>query len=161
MRWDLTGDQEAMAALIAREEIRDLAHRYHMYAEGGRTADLEDLFAPEAEMEIAWPDRSETFRGRTEVMAIFRRAGDRVGVQAGEEAGKVRYARHHLTTHQVDLLSAVVAKGRWYFVVIVPGGVDHWGRYLDRYVRSADGLWRFTHRRVQVEGLASGSAFRG
>jgi hypothetical protein len=35
-------------------------------------------------------------------------------------------------------------------------GVDHWGRYRDRYVRSA-GAWRFAERRVRVEGVAAGS----
>jgi hypothetical protein len=38
------------------------------------------------------------------------------------------------------------------------GGLDHWGRYLDRYVRIAD-QWRFAERRVFVDGQREGSWF--
>ena len=158
MRWNATKALDPMAALLAKEEIRDLAHRYHLYSEGGRTAELEELFAADAVMELVWPDRTATFTGRGEVMDIFRRAGETVSGQAATSSGH-RYARHHLTTHQIDLQDATSATGRWYFAVIVPAGLDHWGRYLDRYVRDTDGAWRFARRRVQVEGIVPGSSF--
>jgi len=158
MRWDVTGALDPVAGMLAKEQIRDLAHRYHLYSEGGRAAEQEELFTAEAVMEIVWPDRTETFAGRDEVMSIFRWAGEKVGAQGGTPSTGRRYARHHLTTHQIDLQDATSATGRWYFAVVVPDGLDHWGRYLDRY-RCDGGVWRFAHRRVQVEGLVPGSAF--
>jgi hypothetical protein len=36
------------------------------------------------------------------------------------------------------------------------GGLDHWGTYRDEVVRAEDG-WRFTRRKVKVEGHIPGS----
>jgi hypothetical protein len=33
----------------------------------------------------------------------------------------------------------------------MPHGLDHWGRYFDRY-EARDGEWRFIRRRVHREG---------
>jgi hypothetical protein len=64
---------------------------------------------------------------------------------------------------QIDLVDADRATGRCYFAVIIgsaggPGGLDHWGRYVDEYVRTED-RWRFRHRRVLVEGAIESSWF--
>jgi len=42
--------------------------------------------------------------------------------------------------------------------VIVDSGLDHWGRYIDRYVR-IEGEWRFEHRRVALDGRVATSWF--
>ena len=39
-------------------------------------------------------------------------------------------------------------------------GLDHWGRYIDEYVR-IDDSWKFQRRRVFVDGQVAGSWFAG
>jgi hypothetical protein len=41
-------------------------------------------------------------------------------------------------------------------------GLDHWGRYTDRFVR-VDGTWLFAQRSVRVDGATPGgwAALRG
>ena len=66
------------------------------------------------------------------------------------------HVRHFVATHQIDLEDETHARGRSYFVVIMPHGVDHWGRYLDEYgVR--DGRWLITRRRAVSDGRTGAS----
>jgi hypothetical protein len=74
--------------------------------------------------------------------------------------GAPGYLRHFTATHQIDLVDDDHATGRCYFAVIMDGGLDHWGRYLDRYRRVGE-QWRFEHRRVLVDGYSPSSWFAG
>ena len=47
------------------------------------------------------------------------------------------------------------ARGRSYFVVLTADGLDHWGRYKDRY-RCVDGRWLFQERTVTLDGAVEG-----
>jgi len=38
---------------------------------------------------------------------------------------------------------------------LTPQGLDHWGRYHNRYA-ATDGGWRFTARSVRVNGMVDG-----
>ena len=49
----------------------------------------------------------------------------------------------------------MLADGRCYFSVLTPGGLDHWGRYRDRY-RAVDGRWLFEERRIRVDAMVPG-----
>jgi SnoaL-like domain len=135
--------------VIARESIRDLVSRYNSYGDAGRFEPLMELFAVDAVMELA--DRTCT--GRDEIATIFTGARDRV--RGGEAPG---YVRHFGATHQINLDDESSANGRLYFAVLTPSGLDHWGRYIDRY-RVVDGEWRFAHRKVVVDGSSPGSIF--
>jgi hypothetical protein len=148
--------------LLAREGIRDLVARYNSYGDTGKFDRLWDLFAQDAVMEIG-PARGErtTYTGLDEVKRIFTGAQGRVAAQP--ESGDPLYLRHFTATHQIDLVDADHATGRCYFSVIIgggghQGGVDHWGRYIDEYVR-IDGNWRFGRRRVYVDGRVENSWF--
>jgi SnoaL-like domain len=68
------------------------------------------------------------------------------------------YVRHFTATHQIDLVDDDHATGRCYFAVIMDSGLDHWGRYVDRYVRF-EGDWKFEGRQVFVEGTSGTSWF--
>ena len=148
--------------LLAREGIRDLVARYNSYGDTGKFDLLWPLFADDAVMEVG-PARGErrTHDGIESVKEIFTGAQGRV--QAQDEAAATTYIRHFTATHQIDLIDAHHATGRCYFAVIIgnavePGGVDHWGRYIDEYVR-IDGTWKFQRRRVYVDGNAGVSWF--
>jgi hypothetical protein len=56
---------------------------------------------------------------------------------------------------QIDVLSPTAARGRCYYQVILPHGLDHWGRYIDEY-GVVDGRWVFTSRREFMDGYIEG-----
>ena len=142
--------------LLAREAIRDLVARYNSYGDSGRFAPLFDLFTPDAVMEISdlggEPDRRV---GLEQIKTIFTGARERLATPPGAAPG---YIRHFTATHQIDLVDGKHATGRLYFAVLMAHGLDHWGRYIDRYV-DADGRWQFEHRAVHVDGRSADSWF--
>lgn len=134
--------------LVAREQIRDLVARYSANGDSGRFAQVLELFAEDAVMEIG---DDQVYRGRAEIETIFTGTRDRL-----RRASDLGYMRHFTATHQIDVHDVEHADGRCYYSVVTAAGLDHWGRYLDRYVRVGD-RWRFGHRRVTVDGRADDS----
>jgi hypothetical protein len=65
--------------------------------------------------------------------------------------GGRHHIRHFTSTHQIDVEDRTHASGRSYFAVLMPHGLDHWGRYLDRY-EEQHGRWLFTQRRALPDG---------
>jgi hypothetical protein len=151
--------------LLAREAIRDLVARYNSYGDSGKFDLMWPLFVPDAVMEIIGTDGERTTHmGIDEIKRIFTGANDRVVAQSDANQAPPVYIRHSTATHQIDLVDADHATGRCYFSVIVgqvgggAGGLDHWGRYVDDYVR-IDSQWRFQRRRVYVDGRDGNSWF--
>ena len=140
--------------VAAREAIRDLVARYNANGDAGRFPQVLELFAPDAVMVLP---EGVTRTGHEEILSMF--TGTRERAQAGTGDGPV-LIRHFTATHQVDLVDESTATGRCYFQVLTGAGLDHWGRYLDRY-RVVGGQWRFAHRVVSIDGRAPGSIFGG
>ena len=136
--------------VAAREEIRDLVARYNANGDTGRVAQVLELFAPDAVMELGDPGSSTFHRGHDEIKLIFTGAQDRWTAEATERKA-APYVRHSVTTHQIDFVDQEHAKGRCYFFVMMAHGLDHWGRYIDEYT-VVDGHWRFAHRNVRMDG---------
>jgi hypothetical protein len=134
--------------LIAREQIRDIVARYNATADSGRFDDTIEVFADGAVMEVG----DQVLEGRPAIRELFAATQDSIADHAGDQP---RYVRHLTATLQIDLTSATEAKGRCYFQVLLPHGLDHWGRYLDSY-GLRDGRWVITHRRVVTDGWAPG-----
>lgn len=146
---------------VARESIRDLVARYNGLGDRGRFADLLELFVPDAAMELRrrGHDDHRRYEGRVEIESIFTGVSDQVEGR-DDSRPAVAFVRHLTATHVIDLGDdGDTATGSCYFQVLTDTGLDHWGRYADRYVR-ADGRWRFAERVVTTEGWAEGSAFR-
>jgi hypothetical protein len=142
--------------LSAREEIRDLVARYNANGDSGRFAQVLDLFAPDAAMELVGNDGAvRRFEGHEAIATIFTGTRDRWDADATgttpAATGRPRHVRHFVATHQIDLEDRTHATGRSYFAVLMPHGLDHWGRYLDRY-EERDGRWLFTLRRALSDG---------
>ncbi len=135
--------------LTAREAIRDLVARYNANGDTGRFAEVLELFAEDAVMEV--PDRR--FDGRDEIAQLF--TGTQTNVKQLGEPGKKMYIRHNTSTLQIDLIDSTHAKSRCYYFVMQPHGVDHWGRYIDQY-EMRDGRWLFVHRKVTMDGYHPG-----
>jgi uncharacterized protein (TIGR02246 family) len=140
--------------LQAREAIRDLIARYNANGDTGRFEAVVDLFAEDAVMIT----RAGTFTGKAGVRSVFSTAG-----QALEDFGGPSVMRHSTSTHQIDITGPDTARAYCYFTVMVGRhGLDHWGRYIDRFgVR--DGVWLFTERRILADGEIDGgwAAARG
>ena len=133
--------------LEARESIRDLVARYNANADSGRFDQVLECFAPDAVMELD----GRPYRGRQEIRTIFTGAADLVS--AGPDPVLVR---HHTSTLQIDVAGPGDASSRCYYQVLSGKGLDHWGRYLDRY-GVIDGRWYFLHRREFLDGFVPGS----
>jgi hypothetical protein len=140
--------------LMAREGIRDLVARYNANGDAGRFAQVLELFAPDATMELM--DGSgdvQRYEGHEAIATIFTGTKDRWDAAAAttDAPGRHHHVRHFVATHQIDIEDRTHARGRSYFAVLMAHGLDHWGRYLDRY-EERDGRWLFTLRRALPDG---------
>lgn len=136
--------------VVARESIRDLVTRYNSNGDTGRFAQVRELFAEDAVMDVGGPQNPQVYRGIDEIMTIFTGAKERWGEEA-RQRGSQQYVRHCVSTHQIDVIDADHATGRCYFQVYMAHGLDHWGRYVDSYERR-DGRWVFTSRKESMDG---------
>ncbi len=142
--------------LSVRESVRDLVARYNANGDAGRFEPLMELFAPDAVMELRQGDTITRHEGLEGIRGIFTGTKDRLQSSvAGDEPP--RYLRHFTATHQIDVESPTAARGRCYFAVLMDHGLDHWGRYVDRY-EERDGRWYFVHRQVTTDGRVASSA---
>jgi ketosteroid isomerase-like protein len=132
--------------LVARESIRDLVARYNANGDSGRFDQVMELFAPDAVMEPV----GHVYRGRAEIVTIFERAAE-----AARRWPHPPQIRHNTSTLQIDVASPTEASSRCYYHVLTGMGLDHWGRYVDRYCE-LDGRWYFAHRRVFLDGAVPG-----
>jgi hypothetical protein len=121
--------------------------RYNAVGDGGRFDEFVDLFAPEAVYVVN--GREAPFEGHDGIRQLLREANDDLKVWAGK--GPL-HLRHFTSTHQIDFTSPTEASGRVYYQCLMPHGLDHWGRYTDRY-RVVDDQWRFAARTEARDGM--------
>jgi len=138
--------------LIAREEIRTLIARYNHAGDRGRLDELVACFGTDGVMEI---EGMAALRGRS---AIRRHLEGVVSQLAA--ASERATLRHHVSSISIELDSRLEARAHCYFAVFSEIGLDHWGRYADRFAR-VDGGWHIAHRRVRVDGAVPGSRMLG
>ncbi len=136
--------------LIARESARDLVARYNACGDADELEEMISLFADDAVMDVGPWGRHE---GAAAIRAFFE--GVRRPSGTDGSAGERRFIRHFTATHRIDVESPVAARGQCYFVVLTSDGVDHWGRYVDRYTQRG-GIWYFSQREVFVDGVTPG-----
>ena len=135
--------------LVARESIRDLVARYNAAGDAGRFDEMLALFCDDAVMEID----GTVYDGKTAIRGLFEGAASRTGGDGG--GATARFIRHFTATHQIDVDGPTEARGRSYYQVLTDQGLDHWGRYVDRYRKDGD-RWRFAHRKVTVDAAIPG-----
>jgi hypothetical protein len=133
--------------LVARECIRDTVARYNHAGDAGRFDDMVGCFADDGELTIVG---GETHRGRDALTAFF------AGV--GGTAPGFTHLRHCVTNLLIDVESPADAGAASYFQVITDIGLDHWGRYRDRFVPVGD-RWLLARRSVKTDGYAPNSFF--
>jgi uncharacterized protein (TIGR02246 family) len=127
--------------VAAREQVRNLVAHYNHAGDRGWIDDMLALFTPDATLSIDGADHV----GLDAIRAVFTTA-------TGPHPELIR---HHTATLQIDVPGPDRAIGRCYFQVLTATGLDHWGRYSDRYV-CGDGRWLFSHRSVRIDGATAG-----
>jgi len=133
--------------LSAREAIRETVASYAHCADSGRFAELAALFAIDGVLEVSG---EAPLMSRDAIRAYLQG----VGVQL-KGATTVPLIRHHVSNLTIEVLSPTEARGACYFLAVTEHGVDHWGRYRDRYVPEGE-QWRFSHRYVKTDGTTPG-----
>jgi hypothetical protein len=136
------------AEAIAREEIRDVISRYNHAGDRGRLDELVRCFAPDGVLDLKDVPPLE---GRDAIAAHLGGVVTRLA-----EATTRPVLRHHVSSIRIELEGSDSAGAASYFLVFTEVGLDHWGRYGDRFAR-VDGEWLIAHRRVRVDGATPSS----
>jgi ketosteroid isomerase-like protein len=132
--------------LVARETIRELVARYAHGVDRGRFDEVAALFADDGVLELP---EGRRLTGPNAIREFL--GGTRDTLRAGATSPLIR---HHVASHRIDVEGPDGAVGYAYFLVVTGGGPDHWGRYVDRYVRAGN-RWCFAARRVRLDGRAT------
>jgi hypothetical protein len=138
--------RERVESLEAREQIRDILHRYTRGMDRGDAELVKQGYHPDAD-DIHW----QTFTGNAHQFADYMTA----------EARTVTYLIHEITDPIIELDGdRAFVESRYTSRVRVETGdlregtwVEHVarGRYLDIFERR-DGVWRIAHRRLVKDG---------
>lgn len=134
--------------LLAREAICDTIARYNHAGDRGRLDELVRCFAEDGALEI---EGEAPQLGRAAIQARLSQVAD--GLRERTQRATLR---HHVASVRVLLSDAGRAEAYSYFSVFTEIGLDHWGRYADRFVRRGD-EWLIAWRKVRVDGTAPGS----
>lgn len=126
---------------VAREAIRYTQSAYHLAGDRGRVADLVANFTEDGVLELS----VGSFVGRDAIADRLSQVGSAPVLPEGAKP----FLHHHLTTSHLELVSDDEATGSSYFLVMSPVGVDHCGRYADRYRRVGE-RWLIAHRKAVV-----------
>lgn len=146
--------------LLAREAIRDTLARYTMAGDRLKADDYAACFTEDGVMEAEHADPARAFRyeGRAAIRAWQARWRERT--LAGEKVHAASFARHQLTTCQIDLTGPETARARTYWIAWTDIGPDHSGYYLDTF-RKVGERWLIAHRTVREDWRSPASLFGG
>lgn len=140
-----------LAEAVIREQIRDTIARYNHYGDRGRFDEMVEQFHPDGALVLA--DDGVRHEGRVALRAFF--AG--VAHDFGATARPTGHLRHCVTNTLIEV-GVDEARADSYFQVITDAGLDHWGRYRDRFVPH-EGRWLLAERSVRTDGWAPTSTF--
>ena len=138
--------------LSAREACRDTLAQYTHSGDRYMLEEFAAAFCEDGVLEIRGAD---PLQGRDAIMARF--GGAPAAAQAQEEAsrkrgtgGPRRTVRHNVTNIRFESVQPDEALVASYFTVITEIGLDHMGRYRDRFV-PVGGRWLIAHRFVSTD----------
>ncbi len=144
--------------MLAREAIRALMARCTQAGDSLRGADYAGCFTEDGTLqtEVAGTGLGLDLQSRAEILTWHtekREPGKGMGTSG---AVPLKFARHNLTTCQIELTGPDSAKARTYWFVHTNIGPDHAGVYRDTYA-CVDGEWLIATRRVKTEWAAENS----
>jgi len=138
--------------MLARESIR---YTLELYNRNADTADYDrhaDVFHPEAVMEV---QHGAPLVGVPAIQAAMRAGAERRGAYVPGN-----FQRHNLTSTMISFPGEGLAEVTTYIIVITEIGLDHAGRYDDRFERVGD-RWLIRRRRATMEWADPRSRFAG
>jgi hypothetical protein len=144
--------------MLAREAIRATLARCTQAGDSLRGVDYAGCFTEDGTLqtEMSGGGHGLDLHSRAEILAWqtgVREPGKGLGTSA---AVPLKFARHNLTTCQIDLTGPDSAKVRTYWFVNTNIGPDHSGVYRDTFA-CVDGEWLIAARRVKTEWAAENS----
>ncbi|HEX7853063.1 MAG TPA: nuclear transport factor 2 family protein [Sphingobium sp.] len=144
--------------MLAREAIRDTISRYTIAGDRLKVDDYAACFTEDGVMESQHENPDSVFRyeGRAAIHDWQSRWLERT--MAGEHIHAATFARHHLSTCQIDLTGPDTARARTYWVAWTDIGPDHAGYYMDSFRRTGD-RWLIAHRVVREDWRSPDSLF--
>jgi hypothetical protein len=74
----------------------------------------------------------------------------------GDRPRPTTYIHHHVSSTHFEIISESEVKTRSYFAFITSIGLDHWGRYHDRFALENED-WLLDSRTIYVDGFAQDS----
>ena len=148
--------------LVAREACRDTLAQYTHSGDRYLLEAFAGAFCEDGVLEIRG---AEPLQGRDAIMARF--GGATAALQAQGEAAQKRetgalrrIVRHNVTNVRFESLKPDEAVVASYFTVITEIGLDHMGRYRDRFVPVGD-RWLIAHRSVSTDWRSPETTFGG
>jgi hypothetical protein len=148
--------------LTAREACRDTLAQYTHSGDRYQLEEFAGAFCEDGVLEIRGAD---PLQGRDAIMGRF--GGSSAAARAQTDAATARGAgavrrivRHNVTNIRFESLQPDEAVVASYFTVITHIGLDHMGRYRDRFVPVGE-RWLIAHRFVSTDWRAPDSIFGG
>ena len=129
--------------LEAYAEIRDLKSAYNSFGDRGRFDQLLELFAETAVMDI---NDGRIYEGADQIKTVFTDSSDSLSKDDSPS-----YIQHHTSSTHIEFEGDKKANSKSYFSVFLSNGIDHWGRYEDKF-ENINGKWLFVYRRVKTDG---------
>tara|TARA_X000001036_G_scaffold146070_1_gene138885 strand:+ start:2336 stop:2785 length:450 start_codon:yes stop_codon:yes gene_type:complete len=129
--------------LKAYAEIRDLISAYNSFGDRGRFDQLLELFAETAVMDI---NDGRIYEGADQIKTVFTDSSDSLSKDDSPS-----YIQHHTSSTHIEFEGDKKANSKSYFSVFLSNGIDHWGRYEDKF-ENINGKWLFVYRRVKTDG---------
>lgn len=136
-----------MWELVAREQVRHTVSAYNLGGDRGRLDELAEAFAPDGSLHIGL---DPPIVGRDSIRA---RLGEMIAPDPTP-----RFVHHHVAGLHFRTVSRELIETTSYFQVLTDGGLDHWGRYRDRFV-PVDARWLIAERHIRTEAFAPDSYF--
>ena len=135
---------------LAIESIRQTMARYTIAGDEYDAESYLTCFSENAVLEFDYfPGKGHLrLEGKQDIAQHTSGFFDALNSGSYEMPGK--FARHHLTTCKIDLISETQAEAQTYCIVCTANGAEHSGKYLDRYHR-IDGKWLIEYRRWALE----------
>lgn len=144
--------------MLARESIRQTLANYTLAGDRLKVDEFIAVFTETAIMESEYVPDADAFRyeGRDEIKGWLTRWSN--PKTAEQQAHQASFARHHLSTCQIQLNGDNSATVRTYWTAYTDIGADHCGYYLDRFEKVGE-QWLIAHRRVRLDWRSPDSLF--
>jgi hypothetical protein len=134
--------------LMAREAVRQTMSAYNFGGDRGRIDELVATFAPDGSLQIG-DDPAAV--GHDAIQDLLSRS-----IQLDPPP---RFVHHHVASVHFRAVSSESIEVSSYFAVLTDAGLDHWGRYRDRFAPFGD-RWLIAERQAIADGFAASSCFR-